>query len=161
MDSSAGPTTDRNGGRTTWLIGAALGVMLVVAFVAALVVLEDRQEATYAVDSPEAAFQAYIQAWDSGDTDAALAAFTPETQRRLEERDFREAARWSDEEAVRIWIDDVRAMDERATLHLTVERAYGPGLLGGDRYREDMRVTLVRQDGEWRISTPLVGYYQW
>ena len=41
-----------------------------------------------------------------------------------------------------------------------MESTYG-GLLRPERYREDMRIRMVREDGTWKIDTPLVGYHPW
>jgi hypothetical protein len=151
----AGEVTDRSG----WLIGGLVGLAIAVAIITAIVVAVSRQDEVYPAGSPEAAFQAYLRAWDEGDTEAALAAFSERARKRVSTWEFRQAQGWADEEAARIWIDDVTERDGRVTLRLAIETVYG-GLFGSERYTEHTRVTLVREDGGWKIDTPLVGYYR-
>jgi len=161
MDTNTTATEPRGGSRSIWLAGAIVAIVLALVAAAALIVSGDREDAVYPPDSPEAAFQGYAQAWDEGDTDTAWSVLTSSAQGRVSRRDFREANTWRDEEGYRIWIDDRSGTDERAVLHLTIETIYDAGLIGSGRYEESSRVTMVREDGEWKIDTPLVGYHRW
>ena len=160
MDESTAATDPQGGGRTIWLGGAIVAMVIVVIAAVLFVAAGDREDAAYAPGSPEAAYQAYLRAWEAGDVDTAWASLTSQAQDRVDEYEFRAAARWRDEERVRIWIDDVDTTAERATLHVTIETTYD-GLLGPDHDRHDAWVRLVREDGEWRIASPLIGYDQW
>jgi|GEM_PF-2047608 len=161
MNDSAVATEPQGGGRSAWLVGGIVALVLVLVAVAAIFLVNDQQDAEYAVGSPEAAFQDYARAWDSGDTDAAWAALTIRAQERVSEHEFRDANAWQAREAQRIWIDDRSGTDERVVLHLSIEHIYDGGLFGSDGDTEDARVTLVLEDGVWKIDTPLVGYYRW
>ena len=161
MNDNAVVTEPQGGGRSIWLVGAIVAIVLVVVAAAAIFVVNDQQDAEYAAGSPEAAFQAYARAWGSGDTDTAWAALTTRAQERLSEHEFRHVNVWQGDEARRVWIDERTGTDERAVLHLSIETIYDGGLFGSDRYTEDARVTLVLEEGEWKIDTPLVGYEQW
>ncbi|MFV2063822.1 MAG: hypothetical protein ACC726_09975, partial [Chloroflexota bacterium] len=119
-----------------------------------------RRDASFPPDSPEAAFQGYLHAWDAGDPDGAYAVLSDRARSRVPEREFRQVHRGSGDESVRVWIDDVSGTDERVTLAVTFESTY-PGLLRSERYRDETRIRMVREDGAWKIDTPLVGYHPW
>jgi hypothetical protein len=142
-----------------------LGVLslLLLALLAGLAVVFalGQDDASYPADSPEAAFGTYARAWDEGDTEAAYAALSDRARATVPERSFNSENRWSDESISRIWVDGRTGTDERTVLALTIETSYSDGLLGSDRYRDDARVVLVREDGSWKIDTPLVGYFAW
>lgn len=161
MNDNAEATEPQGSGRSIWLIGGIVAIVLVVVALVTFVLVNERGDTEYPSGSPEAAFQDYARAWESGDTDAAWAALTVGAQGRLSQYEFREANHWRGDEAQRIWIDERIDTDGRAVLHLSVETIYSGGLLGSDRYREDTRVTLVFDDDEWKIDTPLVGYNRW
>lgn len=133
--------------------------LVALAILAGLLVAS-RQDASYAPSSPEAAFQGYLRAWDSGDPDGAYAALSDRARSRVPEREFRDVHRWSEEESARIWIDDVSGAGDQVTLAVTVESSH-PGFLRSERYRDEMRIRMVREDGAWMIDTPLVGYHPW
>jgi hypothetical protein len=161
MNGNAASTEPAGGGRTTWLVGAIVAIVLVVVAAAAILIVDERGDAGYPPDSPEAAFQAYAHAWDEGDTESAWDMFTPAAQGRVSHFEFRDANRWREDEVQRIWIDDRSGTDERVTLRLTVETVYRGGLFGSDRWQDTSVVTLVDTDDGWKIDTPLVGYQRW
>jgi hypothetical protein len=161
MNENAAAPEQGHSDRSTWLVGGVLGIVLVVVAVAAIVIVGAREDKEYAAGSPEAAFQAYVRAWDAGDTDAAWAMLTDEAQVRGSRSDFRAANSWRENQAQRIWIDQRQGTDERAVLHLTIESIHDEGLFGSGRDQDESRVTMVREDGDWKIATPLVGYYPW
>jgi hypothetical protein len=133
MNDNAATTEPRGGGRSAWLAGGIVAIVLVVVAVAAILILDTREDTEYLPGSPEAAFQAYALAWDVGDTDVAWAALTTEAQDRVSRYDFREANSWREEEAQRIWIDSRSGSDDRVVLHLTIETIYDDGLFGSGR----------------------------
>jgi hypothetical protein len=146
--------------RRSWVFAAAVAGALVLVAVVTVFYAMGRQDASYASESPEAAFQRYAQAWDAGDAETAYASLSARAKTRVPQRDFREAITWSGDEATRVWIDERTGTDDLAVLVLTVETSDG-GWLGVDRYRDHPRVTLIREDGSWKIDTPLVGYHTW
>ena len=158
MNDSAATTASPAGTERTWLIAAIVALALVGIATAAIVIATDQREAPYMPGTPEAAVQDYAQAWDAGDTDAAYALLSSRAQARVPEWEFRHAMTWSDESSSRIWIDERRDVGYQAILELTVERIYD-GFLRPARERDGMRLVLIREDGAWRIDTPLLGYY--
>jgi hypothetical protein len=146
--------------RRSWVFAAAVAGALVLIAVATVLYSVSRPDVSYAPDTPEAAFHRYAQAWDAGDVETAYAELSAHAKARVPAREFREAITWSRDEVVRVWIDDRGGTDSRAVLTLTVETSDG-GWLGVERYRDHPRVTLIREDGAWKIDTPLVGYQAW
>lgn len=138
-----------------------LGAMaLLMLAVAALFMTAAREDVSFPPDSAEAAFQGYMTAWSEGDTATAYDALSSHARSLVPYRDFAEAQSWSDDDATRVWIDSRHEEAERVILKLTIERPAG-GLLGPRTERDHPNVTLVREDGAWKIDTPLVGYYPW
>lgn len=140
------------------MVGAIVALVLGGAAVAAVSIDGGREWVSYPPGSPEAALQRYASAWEAGDTATAWDAFTPGSRNRLSRREFQEANDWRGSERHRVWVDERSGTGERVTLHLSVETIYGNGLVGLARYTLRTRVTFVRQDDQWKIDTPLVGY---
>jgi len=160
-ESEAAATKDSGSDRRIWLIGIFIAALLIIVAAGAVFIGGTEQEAVYADGSPEAAFQEYVVAWDVGDPAAAYAALSAGARRRVSRYDFDEANQWRNEQASRIWIDERTGTDERPQLRLSIETVYQGGFFGSGRNREDSRVTLVQEDGVWKIDTPLVGYQRW
>ena len=157
----ANTTTQRTrSGRSWWVAGIVLAVVIVVTAAAAVLVGSEQEPVGYPPGSPEAALQAYFEAWQAGDFEVAYSAMSEQAQRHIPRRDLREAATWADEEQVRVWVDRRTDHDDRAVLHLTIETSWD-GLFGPDRDRHQQRVTMVREDGTWKIDTPMFGYHPW
>ena len=161
MEQTTGAIDHRGSGRRTWLIGAvALLILVLSGAVAAFVLAGDREATVYAPGSPEAAVQAYARAWDAGDADAAWAFLTPQAQARVHRSEFRSAISWEEDTPSRVWVEERRDLDGKTILRLGVERTWH-GPLGPGRDTESLRLTLIQLDDEWRIDTPVVGFYRW
>ena len=158
MDQSEEATTNLGSDRRTWLIGAIVAATLVVVAVTAVALTGSQQDATYVEGSPEAAMQAYAEALENGDIDAAYQILTPEAQARVPIYEFRSVMSWGDDLPSRVWVDDRTEFDDRVVVKLTVETTYD-GFLGPDRDTHTLRVSLIEMDGAWRIDTPLMGFY--
>jgi hypothetical protein len=141
----------------TVVLGA---LALAVMATAALFLTVRQDEVRYPPGSAEAAFQRYIAAWDEGDTDTAYAALSSRARSLVPLRDFVEAQSWSADTPTRIWIDESKDTGERVILELTVEQSVG-GPMRPRRDRHQPTVTMLREDGAWKVDTPLVGYYPW
>ena len=160
MEQTTGANDHRGNGRRTWLVGALAVLALVVIAVAAIVLVGDREDTVYTPGSPEAAVQAYALAWEAGDADAAWGMRTPQAQRRVQRSEFHGAISWEEDTPSRVWVDKRRDLDDRVVLTLGVERTWD-GLFGPSRHTESLRLTLIQLDDEWRIDTPVVGFYRW
>ncbi|MGH2463423.1 MAG: hypothetical protein ACRDFZ_07375 [Candidatus Limnocylindria bacterium] len=142
-------------------IGVGIAVVAILAVVAAASsTTQDPDE--FAADSPEAALQAYLQAFDGEDYQAAYAYFSADVQDQMSLEDFERAATdyglyATESRRVLLEPEAVRGIDgeETATLRLTVEVSYG-NVLFADRYSYPAEVPMVRQDGAWRIDQALV-----
>jgi hypothetical protein len=160
MEQLVGPTTTPAADRRLWLAGAIVLAGLVAIAAVAVLLSGGREDSTYEAGSPEAAVQAYAGAWAAGDSDAAWQLLTPRAQSRVQQFEFRNAIRWDDDIPSRVWIDERQDFDDHVVLSLSVERTWD-GLLGPDRDITSLRLSLVQIDGEWRIDTPIVGFYPW
>jgi hypothetical protein len=159
MNESEAAPGPRSPARSTWLVAVAAAVALVAVGAAAVLLVGDRSESEYPADSPESAFQAFVQSWEEGAVDEAWAALGSEAHERHTYERFHSANQRQPDDAYRIWIDDVLAADDKAVLHVTVESLVDDGLLGPDRERVSRNVTMVREDGAWKVQSPTIAYY--
>lgn len=137
--------------------------MALVAISVAIVLLAGgRERQAYAAGSPEAAVQAYLDAWEEQDPAATWAFFSSEVQA---EYSFDEYERAADDSYLysnpggntsrSVFIDGVDGSGDRVTVRLTVEEYYGDGL-NTSSYRSARTVRLIREDGSWKLRDPLV-----
>ncbi len=145
------------------LASIVAGIAGILGLTVLIVVLAgQRAPVDYPPDSPEAAVQAYLQAWDADDPAAAYAWFSADAQKQLAFDDYRpifeefqrhtegpDAARRS------VFITGTRGSGDRVTVNLTVEEVYGTGL-GLNTYRSSRSVVVVREGTSWRLVEPLV-----
>lgn len=138
---------------------AGLGIVALVAIAVIVAVTLPKAPATYPAGSPEAAFQAYYQAWETGDTDAAYTSLSSDVRHDLTSDEYRRRdseQSWQRDEDRRVILLHSEIIGDRAVLDLRVDQ-FREGGLGGDRYSSDRSVRLVREDGVWLIDEPLVG----
>lgn len=145
------------------LASIVAGIVAILGLTVLIVVLADqRAPVDYPPDSPEAAVQAYLQAWDADDPAAAYAWFSADAQKQLAFDDYRpifeefqrhtegpDAARRS------VFISGTRGSGDRVTVNLTVEEVYGTGL-SLNTYRSSRSVAVVREGTSWKLAEPLV-----
>lgn len=140
--------------RSLVLIAGLTAVLIVVTIVLAFT-LGDREPTTFDPGTPERAVQDYLQALDDGDFEAAYALLSSDYQRTVSLSDFLERERFqfrSDYGADRVTIDDVDINGETARLRLQLRYVTGDG----DDYERQEDVALVRENGAWRLRSPLL-----
>ena len=142
-------------------IGVGIGVVAILAVVA-VGLSAARDPDQFPPDSPQAALQAYLAAFEDEDYEAAYAFFSADVQRQMSLEEFERAPidynlyATGSRRVLYDGIDQVQTDgDERATLRLTVEVSYGD-VLFADRYSYPTEVPMVREDGAWRIDQALV-----
>jgi hypothetical protein len=139
-------------------IGVGIGAVAILAVVA-VGLSAARDPDQFPADSPQAALQAYLQAFDDGDYEAAYASFSADVRGQMSLQDFERAATdyhlYATESRGVLYDGVATDGDERATLQLTVEVSYGD-VLFADRYSYPTEVRMVREDGAWRIDQALV-----
>lgn len=154
-DADATAPAPRPTARPLIAIAVAVGLVVIVAVVA--VVAFGSRTATYPADSPEAAFQGYLTAFQQDDREAAYPFFSKQVRAGMSLTQYgQDIAMRGGEPDVRVWIDRTDLKGDRATLHLTVEHYYGAGLQSS-RYRSQTQVRMVREDGAWRVDDQLIG----
>lgn len=156
-------TTEARGGgdRTLLLIGAGILALVVVA-AAVVLLLGSREPTTFPADSPEGVVQRHLAAFEDGDYEAAYAFFSADVQSDVDletyERTAREYGGYLGDTSRRILFDRTDVEGDLARVHLTVEEYYGGGPFGGgETYRSEREIRLIREDGAWKIDDPLIG----
>jgi hypothetical protein len=148
-----------SGARTIGLIVGGI-VVLIGASIAVVLLAGNRGPQTFPSDSPEAALQVYLKAWDAGDEKAAYAVFSKAARRAMSFGEFQRAARqWRSNQAPdssrTVLFERSEVGPRSATVFLIVEERYGEGLSGGS-YRSSREVRLVREGDAWKLADPLV-----
>lgn len=154
-------TAHRGPGRGLLVIATA--TLAIAALAVALVFLRGDRRATYPPDSPEAAYQAYLEASAERDADATWAMLSSSVQRSWPKEqylsEFTMKGMYDDD--ARILIERATVTGDRATLDIAVERNSGSLFFGSSRYRETFTLRLVREAGAWRIDQRLLGPFQY
>ncbi|HUF06897.1 MAG TPA: hypothetical protein VMP86_05870 [Candidatus Binatia bacterium] len=158
------PQPAQAGHDTRPLLFIGAGVLALVIISVAVVLLLGRGAATeFPADSPEGAFQRYLAAYEDGDYETAYGYFSEGVQGQMSLEDYRQGAQMHGggmgfgRTSQRVLFQDTEGDDDRVRLNLVVEYFYGEGMQGGsDRY--PLQVSMIREDGEWRIDDPLVGF---
>jgi type II secretory pathway component PulL len=139
-------------------IVAAIIVLSAVSVAVALIATSDEAE-RYEAGSPEFAVQGYIQAVRDRDVDEAYEMLSSSAKRDVSRSEMRDYVRYSymQDADWRIRLTGSNVTGERATVELTVEYR-GGGPLDLNRYTRKETVPLVREDGEWKIDEPYIGW---
>jgi hypothetical protein len=141
------------------LIAIASGIAAIsILAVAVLVIAGNQPPTAFPPDSPEAALQGYLTAFEAGDYPAAYDYFSADVQAVMSLEKFENAAGeygTSNPGSRRVTYDGTVGSGDRVTLQVTVETSASGGL-STDRYTYQTEVSMVREDGEWRIDQALV-----
>jgi hypothetical protein len=141
------------------LIIAVLVLVLVAGAIVAVLALSPGAS-HFPPDSPEAAFQNYLNAYNARDFGTAFASFSAQARGQLSADDYARRARtFGDvppDENQRILIGQVEKQGAAVVLHVTIEHVSGSGL-ELNRWSYEQTVPLVREDGAWKIDNLLLG----
>ena len=134
-----------------WMIGsgAALGVLLIAAIAIALI----RDAVVLPEGSPERAVQLYLEAISEEDFEASREMLSADLKERctLEAMVSRSFGRQSLDDS-RVTHDTTNYVGDKAIVVFEVTRTSNGGPFGIDEHSRDEHYTLVREDGEWRLS---------
>lgn len=146
--------------RSLLAIGVGIVVLVVVAVIA-VVALGSREAPSFSADTPEGVVQRHLAAAEDEDYEAAWGYLSEAVQEDLTLEEYRRAARdygYYGQQSRRVLFDRSEVDGDRARVWLTVEEYYGGGPFGGgETYRSERQIALVREDGAWRIDDPLIG----
>jgi len=140
------------------LVAIGVGIGVVAALAVVVVAFKAAQgPGEFPDDSPQAAIQGYLQAFDDADYEAAYAFFSSDVRALMSLEEFEQAARdygMYAGDSRRVLYDSTRGTGDQVTLQLTVEVISGG--LATDRYSYPTEVPMVREDGTWRLDQALV-----
>ncbi len=143
--------------RSVVLIGAAISALVVIALIVAVALPNRPTE--YAAGSPEAAFQDFYEAWETGDIEAAYGHFSSTVTAEMSPAEYRRMDAdwsWQRDQGRRLVLLNVDVTADRSVLRIRVDQ-FSEGGLAGERYSYERSVRLVRERGTWLIDEPLVG----
>jgi hypothetical protein len=151
----------RGADRTLVFIGGGILALVVVA-AAVVLLLGSREPTTFPADSPEGVVQRHLAAFEDGDFENAHSFFSSDVQAEMDlqtyERTAREYGGYQGDTSRRILFDRTDLDGDVARVHLTVEEYYGGGPFGGgETYRSEREIRLIREGGSWKIDDPLIG----
>jgi hypothetical protein len=142
-----------------WLIAGAglLGALLVAALVVALT----QQEEPLPEGTPERTVQLFLVALQDEDFKLAHSLLSEEQRLEcpLEEIAASAFGRSSDVEDSRVTLEKTTYLDGTALVIARVTRFRGSGPFGTSESAHEERYTLVKEDGEWRLSRHNWPYY--
>jgi hypothetical protein len=143
--------------RSVLLIGTAIVALVVIALIVAVTV--PNRPTDYATGSPEAAFQDFYEAWETGDIEAAYGHLSSTVTADMTLSEYRRMDAdwsWQRDQGRRLVLLNADVTGERATLHVRVDEFYQGGL-SGQRNSYEVSVRLVQELGTWLIDQPLLG----
>lgn len=137
-----------------WLIAAGVALLLIV-IASVAVGTRGTGDTEFPAGTPEGAVQQYVRAIRAQDAEALLALLSPDTERRCELGDIRNAFRYPSERDLRVTLRDTKITDNRAVVRVRVTEGSGSGgLFDSGTYDHDETLDLVRIDGRWLIDQP-------
>lgn len=148
------------------LLLIALGiVVLVVLVVVAVLLLGNRRPTAFPAESAEGVVQRYLQAYQQGDYEAAYNFFSSDVRASMSLPEYRQVVRdqggmYGTDSAPRVSFDRTTGSGERREVHLSVEVFYGDRagpFDGGGSVSSPRVVSMISDDGAWRIDEQLVG----
>lgn len=158
--SGVKPTPPARAGipRAVLLVGGAIVALIALAVVVALAV--PKGPAVFDPGSPEAAFQAFYEAYEVRDVEGAYRLLSSSVTDELSLTEYRRLdaeQAWQRNEDRRVVLLGSERTGETALLRLRIDQFSGGGGLGGNRYSYERTIQLVQEDGAWRIDEPIVG----
>ncbi|MGZ8562478.1 MAG: hypothetical protein ACXWWU_02545 [Candidatus Limnocylindria bacterium] len=144
--------------RSLLYIGAGILALLVISVV---IVLAIGRTATpdYPADSPEGTLQRYFAAFEEGDYEGAYEYFSARVKEQMSVDDFRRSIGMYQGGAPggqRVLFQGTSGEGDRVRVELVIEYFYDDGF-GGGSSSQPRQISMVREDGEWRIDDALAG----
>jgi hypothetical protein len=143
--------------RAVLVVGGAIVALIALALVVVLAV--PKGPTAYDPGSPEAAFQAFYQAFEAGDVEGAYGLLASDVTDQLSLVVYRRLdseQAWQRSEDRRVVLLSSDRTGDRTNLRLRIDQFSGGGL-GSNRSSYERTVRLVLEDGAWRIDEPIVG----
>ena len=146
-------------GRSVGVIAASIVGLVAVAVV--IVLLADRRAPQdFPPDSPEAAIQAYLRAFEDRELETAYDHFSAAAQQRMTFAEFESGeSQWRAGQGTEVThvalIANSTVEGTEATIELIVETTYDGGL-ENNTYRDEREVLMTLEDGAWRFVDPLI-----
>jgi hypothetical protein len=141
-----------------FLVGIVLGAVALIAIGILAVLLAGRQAPSGAVDpsSPVGVVQAYVEAVRAGDTERARSYLSQSAREQVDKANFPKPYLPPSPPERRVLIEPGEVTGDRARVKVTVSTFTARSEpFSTSTYHQDVDVRLVRENGQWRIATPV------
>lgn len=138
--------------RSILAIGAGVLAVVLIAVVIVLTFGSPDVE-HFPPDSPAGTVQRYLNALRERDYETAESLLSARARRQVPADEFRRIIFCPPQDGRRVRALTTVETDSRATVTLSIEQISGTGLRF-ERYTYEQTVSLVREDGQWKIDDP-------
>jgi hypothetical protein len=141
------------------VLAVAVAIIALIGLALVVVLATPKGPTLYDPGSPEAAFQAFYQAYEANDVEGAYALLSSSVTEGLTLVEYRRLdtdQAWQRDQDRRVVLLGSDSTGDRTTLQLRIDQ-FSEGGLGGNRYSYERTIRLVREGGAWLIDEPIVG----
>lgn len=141
-----------------FLIGIVIGVVLLVGATIALVLLRSGEPGYQQDNTPEGVAHNYLLALDVGEFERAYGYLSPalpgypdSVEQFTEDIEDTWSYRYDRGEDFSLTVDAVQTTGDRSTVSVVRTVYYQGGVFDDGTYSSEFRMTLRRQNGDWRV----------
>jgi hypothetical protein len=148
-------------GQDRFLLAIVAGTLLLVVVGIVVVAMFGRTRAAPPADpnGPAGVVYSYVEAIRAGDTDRGRTYLTTSARAEFDRRSSSNPARPTSNDRVRIVVDTTSQTETTAEVKVTISRFYGRSdPFSSSTSHRNVTARLVREDGAWKLSQPLMSY---
>jgi hypothetical protein len=142
-------------------VGIVVGTLLLVLVGIVVVFIFGRTRSTPPSDpnGPAGVVYGYVEAIRAGDVDRARGYLTAQARADFDNRTRTNPVRPSSDDRVRIVVETISTTETTAEVKVTISRFYARSdPFSSSTSHRDVTARLIREDGAWKLSQPLMAY---
>jgi hypothetical protein len=155
------PPANSSAGQDRFLVAIVAGTLLLVVVGIVVVVMFGRTRAAPPADpnGPAGVVYSYVEAIRAGDNDRGRAYLTTSARAEFDRRNSSGQSRPASNDGVRIVVDTTSQTETTAEVKVTISRFYGRSdPFSSSTSHRNVSAHLIREDGVWKLSQPLMSY---